>query len=157
MDAWIEITQILSIAENAEVASFMGAWIEIEYTRVCTVPSSSHPSWVRGLKLLFEMIITLQSGSHPSWVRGLKLVVNGPKAGAGFVASFMGAWIEITFHFLHADHLKSRILHGAWIEISITWVISLYRKSHPSWVRGLKSRLGALSIIKNRSHPSCVD
>ena len=32
----------------------------------------SHPSWVRGLKLVFPLLVVLLVLSHPSWVRGLK-------------------------------------------------------------------------------------
>ena len=33
----------------------------------------SHPTWVRGLKLLHKLIEMLDGMSHPTWVRGLKL------------------------------------------------------------------------------------
>ena len=54
------------------VAPYVGAWIE---TRI--VPQSdyrvlSHPTWVRGLKLLSLTTSTWQKQSHPTWVRGLK-------------------------------------------------------------------------------------
>ena len=32
----------------------------------------SHPTWVRGLKLVFEKGNTMPTMSHPTWVRGLK-------------------------------------------------------------------------------------
>ena len=35
----------------------------------------SHPSWVRGLKLLREKTPKRKLLSHPSWVRGLKHIV----------------------------------------------------------------------------------
>ena len=34
----------------------------------------SHPTWVRGLKLIIALRICLQQVSHPTWVRGLKLL-----------------------------------------------------------------------------------
>ena len=33
----------------------------------------SHPTWVRGLKLLVDVIYLCDETSHPTWVRGLKL------------------------------------------------------------------------------------
>ena len=33
----------------------------------------SHPTWVRGLKLISKIIIIGEIRSHPTWVRGLKL------------------------------------------------------------------------------------
>ena len=55
------------------VAPYMGAWIETRsYAHSYRVTNSSHPTWVRGLKL-FERIITVRHiMSHPTWVRGLK-------------------------------------------------------------------------------------
>ena len=53
----------------------MGAWIEIcpliSYSPSYSV---SHPTWVRGLKLLFYNFIRRINQSHPTWVRGLKSV-----------------------------------------------------------------------------------
>ena len=34
----------------------------------------SHPTWVRGLKLLCYDTYQLAAASHPTWVRGLKLI-----------------------------------------------------------------------------------
>ena len=145
-----------------QVAPLVGAWIEILWTLAkcaddtsrtprgcvdwntnCTSANAwrckSHPSWVRGLKLLwspilqrlfpvaplvgawieiiyiFIPVLTLKA-SHPSWVRGLKYLNNSTVFRANRVAPLVGAWIEIrTFS----------------LSISKTW-------SHPSWVRGLK-------------------
>ena len=76
----------------------------------------SHPSWVRGLKLLHDSVFVYNVGSHPSWVRGLKLRDRHPHADGGRshpswvrglklvggghvealqgVAPLVGAWIE---------------------------------------------------------------
>ena len=55
------------------VAPLVGAWIETtEFARV-TALAQSHPSWVRGLKLIIRRIMNMTNRSHPSWVRGLKL------------------------------------------------------------------------------------
>ena len=32
----------------------------------------SHPTWVRGLKLIYQAMCTNPLTSHPTWVRGLK-------------------------------------------------------------------------------------
>ena len=37
---------------------------------------SSHPMWVRGLKLLYKKIIIKIKKSHPMWVRGLKFDIS---------------------------------------------------------------------------------
>ena len=76
----------------------------------------SHPTWVRGLKLInilklrklkhvapyvgawIETLIFVHSfkifGSHPTWVRGLKPVAGNDKYKTLDVAPYVGAWIE---------------------------------------------------------------
>ena len=57
------------------------------------------------------------------------------------VAPHVGAWIEITKSEEKRKNLAVAPHVGAWIEI--TGIISASRKesmSHPTWVRGLKSR-----------------
>ena len=56
------------------VAPLVGAWIETYLVVIKLYLSMSHPSWVRGLKLVHLVISKLEQRSHPSWVRGLKLV-----------------------------------------------------------------------------------
>ena len=77
--------------------------------------SRSHPTWVRGLKLIKTYAFTSIRASHPTWVRGLKLSVlmltNQSK-----VAPYVGAWIETLMN------------------ASRYFVLG----SHPTWVRGLK-------------------
>ena len=54
----------------------------------------SHPSWVRGLKLLKVRLIEPSLKSHPSWVRGLKQTQSAYNQAQMFVAPLVGAWIE---------------------------------------------------------------
>ena len=75
----------------------------------------SHPSWVRGLKLVYLTEHAIDEESHPSWVRGLKHEANAIKALAE-VAPLVGAWIETKVYVSSSSIFKS----------------------HPSWVRGLK-------------------
>ena len=55
------------------------------------------------------------------------------------VAPHVGAWIEIDKSLrdgaltLVAPHV------GAWIEIGVSWLLQTVTRSHPTWVRGLKS------------------
>ena len=41
----------------------------------------SHPTWVRGLKLLKPYLLTPKLTSHPTWVRGLKQPLGGNVSG----------------------------------------------------------------------------
>ena len=76
----------------------------------------SHPTWVRGLKLLPLILVHQLLRSHPTWVRGLK---------------------HHNYHF-HSAAAKS---HPTWVRglkqptiCSGGWK----EESHPTWVRGLK-------------------
>ena len=53
--------------------------------------------------------------SHPTWVRGLKLT-DLPNKSFGFVAPYVGAWIETAYGEEKGKQFAS----------------------HPTWVRGLK-------------------
>jgi len=72
--AWIEIGVAGISIGIGGVAPFTGAWIEIAVSKLQDMlPSLSHPSRVRGLKLddigwIQDVIVK----SHPSRVRGLK-------------------------------------------------------------------------------------
>ena len=50
----------------------MGAWIETVIFAACEIALPSHPTWVRGLKLLSVAKVAIIFMSHPTWVRGLK-------------------------------------------------------------------------------------
>ena len=95
MGAWIETYNGLAECYWECVAPFMGAWIETLLVTLENTAPLSHPSWVRGLKLLGIGVVDACRGvapfmgawietslmaamsaswqSHPSWVRGLKL------------------------------------------------------------------------------------
>ena len=67
--------------DDVGVAPLVGAWIETFFVLFSVLVESSHPSWVRGLKLLMWLCSNTQQQSHPSWVRGLKhLLASQPKA-----------------------------------------------------------------------------
>ncbi len=56
MGAWIE-THITSVSLKFYlVASYMGAWIETENSHIPFFEGRSHPTWVRGLKLLLTFM-----------------------------------------------------------------------------------------------------
>ena len=55
--------------------------------------------------------------SHPLWVRGLKLGIRDASMKIGEVAPFMGAWIEIPVTRAHLKAEEVAPFMGAWIEI----------------------------------------
>ena len=100
------------------VAPHVGAWIETyhKYSALFWIVShptwvrglkllpkpkpkpkpKSHPTWVRGLKQLKAVYLHYKNESHPTWVRGLKLVIVPVDTVARAVAPHVGAWIETT-------------------------------------------------------------
>ena len=70
--AWIETSLRVGLSTKSIVAPLVGAWIETSSRDVVVRGRASHPSWVRGLKLLVLPMLILICLSHPSWVRGLK-------------------------------------------------------------------------------------
>ena len=72
----------------------MGAWIETPLRPLDQSLFLSHPTWVRGLKLVKTNTFASIGASHPTWVRGLKHN-KGLKMSNDFnVAPYVGAWIE---------------------------------------------------------------
>ena len=93
--------------------------------------------------------------SHPSWVRGLKLLMQLFWAKVQ-VAPLVGAWIETT---RLNSFCSCQMSHPSWVrglKHAIEWKRQSAKMSHPSWVRGLK-----LVTVENvgrflASHPSWV-
>ena len=114
--AWIETLAGGVLDYRNQVAPYVGAWIETTYLRQYLGLVSSHPMWVRGLKLIINLILQRLIMSHPMWVRGLKqhletfcpladvshpMWVRGLKLKLKLmllliicVAPYVGAWIE---------------------------------------------------------------
>ena len=58
--------------------------------------------------------------SHPTWVRGLKLFLLVSLLANGFVAPYVGAWIETNKVTLPSACTKVAPYVGAWIETGTT-------------------------------------
>ena len=120
----------------------------------------SHPTWVRGLKLIglgynpsvddvapyvgawIESSETWQKQktimSHPTWVRGLKHHIPFKSVSENGVAPYVGAWIETSKSINMEIKVKVAPYVGAWIETSWLFFSCHNTVSHPTWVRGLK-------------------
>ena len=86
--------------------------------------------------LIFSLLLNMQS--HPTWVRGLKLLCFRINLIAAQVAPYVGAWIE-TFVLLHLCTFI--VSHPTWVrglKLKIGNELFTDRWSHPTWVRGLK-------------------
>ena len=73
------------------------------------------------------------------------------------VAPHVGAWIEISGFIPEARYTFVAPHVGAWIEITDTAASTQdVRKSHPTWVRGLKSYQSLYGASAAVSHPTWV-
>ena len=160
------------------VAPYVGAWIETVARSRWLCRHSSHPTWVRGLKLKYADELDSAVKSHPTWVRGLKLRCHVTMCVEREVAPYVGAWIETRHEQPRPERHQVAPYVGAWIETSFivfltslstshpTWVRGLKPflvdqaketlKSHPTWVRGLKQSVYKLYQVTNKSHPTWV-
>ena len=77
------------------------------------------------------------SSSHPVWVRGLKLF-RLPMQASYNVAPRVGAWIETTSCSKACALFAVAPRVGAWIETQKEFCGACKPLSHPVWVRGLK-------------------
>ena len=100
---------------------------------------TSHPSWVCGLKLGLLVMTLISWMSHPSWVCGLKqgAYVSTPEAHA--VTPFVGVWIETKTGGRVTEKVICHTLRGC-VDWNLIFLQSSSRtkRSHPSWVCGLK-------------------
>ena len=119
-----------------QVAPYVGAWIETSLEQNINKETKSHPTWVRGLKLVRCRLCRPPCLSHPTWVRGLKL--------------------KETYLF---PLYTCRTLRGC-----VDWNQNRYLEyktgieSHPTWVRGLKHRFGrGFRLGLGRTLRGCVD
>jgi len=92
------------------------------------------------------------------WVRGLKYDKGPGGSHSTGVAPRVGAWIEIAD--TATQYWETRVAPrvGAWIEIIMVGHIISHPRSHPVWVRGLKSHAKVRSGFGPRRTPcGCVD
>ena len=96
MGAWIEIIADDSALPDGPSRTLHGCvdWNPWSSFQVF-MWSSSHPTWVRGLKSLDVKTLYCLKRSHPTWVRGLKFLDMDANDKLEVVAPYMGAWIEI--------------------------------------------------------------
>ena len=116
----------------------------------------SHPTWVRGLKLLQPMVEVSKKQSHPTWVRGLKLFYCQPFLMPQNVAPYVGAWIETCACSTSPPGGKS---HPTWVrglKLGSKNLLINPKRSHPTWVRGLKQIGFACREVRVWSHPTWV-
>ena len=133
----------------------MGAWIETSSLDNALKVLSSHPVWVRGLKLLSSVtfLLLLVAPRVGAWIEtGLANSIGGARQ----VAPRVGAWIET--HRGGECYVLGCVAPrvGAWIE---TWTYHNNRDfwtSHPVWVRGLKHQVYEIDVLISRSHPVWV-
>ena len=93
--------------------------------------------------------------SHPSRVRGLKLL-SLCRLSLSMFAPITGAWIETIFGQSIEFTMLFAPITGAWIETRNGYATGCKSYSHPSRVRGLKLRYSNAFFDSVISHPSRV-
>ena len=76
------------------VAPLVGAWIETSQSKANEMNYKSHPSWVRGLKLVISILSPILMVVAPlvgAWIETREKSCRDWQAG---VAPLVGAWIE---------------------------------------------------------------
>ena len=93
--AWIETLSRRSTTRGQSGRTHAGAWIETLFaSHAMSIPARSHPTRVRGLKLVLFLCFQPFGPSHPTRVRGLKLRTPDQQQQGTHVAPHAGAWIE---------------------------------------------------------------
>ena len=155
---------------NHFVAPLVGAWIEIMEPDTKVGPTTSLPSWERGLKWSSWQGYGYWPRSLPSWERGLKskslsshasrhpslpswergLKYNRHRAFRCWNSSLPSWERGLKFYITHIHHASYRVapLVGAWIEISV-WANPGENRymSLPSWERGLKFHICFCGVL----------
>ena len=133
--AWIETNHFAFVPNEHWVAPYVGAWIE-----TC----------------LFVGTACLLVESHPTWVRGLKLLLTCVRLLPLIVAPYVGAWIETKETETAQNNIAS---HPTWVrglKLRNNHAIPSSELSHPTWVRGLKLIIIKLLLLLVLSHPTWV-
>ena len=94
----------------------MGAWIETGWRTLRPSYLWSHPSWVRGLKLVLQAVGIDDAVVAPlvgAWIETSCLIT---KRSQSVVAPLVGAWIETYYHEHGNGNYSVAPLVGAWIE-----------------------------------------
>ena len=76
------------------VAPYVGAWIETSKEPFERMNATSHPTWVRGLKLiqiLLNWVIMIVAPYVGAWI---ETVIGHKTDTSSWVAPYVGAWIE---------------------------------------------------------------
>ena len=120
---WIETPPYCARGSTDVVTPFVGVWIETEYQPATYEEDTSHPSWVCGLKLVFNSF----------FLTALR------------VTPFVGVWIETRNHTAFAPATSVTPFVGVWIETVFLYPCRHCEWSHPSWVCGLKLLLFPLN------------
>ena len=122
-----------------QVAPYVGAWIETLCGRhPRDEERTSHPTWVRGLKLIKNAKHIKPGASHPTWVRGLK-PENWKKE--AIEAGSHPTWVRGLKLLSHFAKMSSPESHPTWVrglKPELMCNSSAVLPSHPTWVRGLK-------------------
>ena len=72
---WIETDKMMSLKTQMNVTPYVGVWIETFAITGKLGLTTSHPTWVCGLKRAERREHRRDHASHPTWVCGLKHII----------------------------------------------------------------------------------
>ena len=108
--------------ENNQVTPFVGVWIETQ----------SSPAMQRRLEVTPFVGVWIETCAKTA------------QNNTVYVTPFVGVWIETSKAGCRAASFRVTPFVGVWIETIMKVRIANNKKSHPSWVCGLKLILGSL-------------
>ena len=117
--AWIETSIRDDIFELKTVAPLVGAWIETLRSAIALQKYKSHPSWVRGLKLILIVLLPFKVLVAPLVGAWIETVLKATEINFNDVAPLVGAWIETLTNASTQRAEMVAPLVGAWIETSV--------------------------------------
>ena len=137
--AWIETAYYRTRPAICPVAPHAGAWIETSILRAMRSAAVVAPhagAWIETFLVSAGCNYVV---SHPTRVRGLKLIPAAPNPTATRVAPHAGAWIETRRREKKRGRGGVAPHAGAWIETRYPKLVAApAMASHPTRVRGLK-------------------
>ena len=156
MGVWIETFCLRSDCDTHAVTPYVGVWIE---TRInCLIPCFGIVTPYVGvwIETTYLLPYSVNIKSHPTWVCGLKLylVIQNKKEPA--VTPYVGVWIETSMIAFICVLVFVTPYVGVWIETITYSCDNRRRKSHPTWVCGLKLFEVLDELTSVQSHPTWV-
>ena len=131
---WVRGLKLNTIKKNrgeCSVAPYVGAWIETSFSTNLAVKLTVAPYVGAWIETLVEELSECNVYVAPYVGAWIETHINAPLGGTPYVAPYVGAWIET-------------VCYG-WYHYC--------KKSHPTWVRGLKHSSWSVKLLRHKVAP----